>query len=53
MLQRGNTRAIVRYTRRKKAAAEIIARHYTRRNKRLSGCDDVPGDRLGPTRQQQ
>jgi len=53
MLQRGNTRANVRYTRHNKAATEIIARHYTRQNKRLSESDDAPADRLGPTRQQQ
>src|SRR5260221_13153460 len=31
MLHRGNTRANMRYARRNKEAAELIARHYTRR----------------------
>src|SRR5712664_378759 len=42
MLHRGNTRRNVRYTRRNKSAAEIIARHYTRWNQRaVSGSSFI------------
>src|SRR6267142_5416321 len=42
MLQRGNTRPNVRYARRMRSAAEIIARHYTRWNQQaVSGSSFI------------